>query len=106
MSLGLGQLFYVLLCFINAVAVLSEDRFLAKIGWNAQSDAGFGSDQTQSIKSKMVNLISAVRTLMRSKFRLKMDSKKKRKMLKLNIFVVVPLIAINIIVIIYEIILG
>ncbi|KAI9029614.1 Yos1-like protein [Phycomyces nitens] len=83
MPLGLGQLFYVFLCFINAVAVLSEDRFLAKIGWNAQTDAGFGSDQTQSVKSKMVNLISAVRTLMR-----------------------IPLIAINIIVIIYEIILG
>lgn len=30
LTLGLGQLFYVLLCFINAIAVLSEERFLAR----------------------------------------------------------------------------
>lgn len=30
LALGLGQLFYVLLCFINAIAVLSEERFLAR----------------------------------------------------------------------------
>ncbi|KAG2235420.1 Yos1-like protein [Thamnidium elegans] len=83
LTLGLGQLFYVLLCFINAIAVLSEERFLARIGWTAQPDAGFGNEQGQTIKYKMINLISAVRTLMR-----------------------IPLIAINIIVIIYEIILG
>ncbi|KAF7729556.1 Protein transport protein yos1 [Apophysomyces ossiformis] len=81
MALGLGQLFYVLLFFINAIAVLSEERFLARIGWSAQPEAGFGGEQ--SIKFKIINLISAVRTLMR-----------------------IPLIGINIVVIIYELLLG
>ncbi|CAO3693940.1 unnamed protein product [Rhizopus microsporus] len=81
LTLGLGQLFYVLLCFINAIAVLSEDKFLARIGWTVQPEAGFGNEQT--IKYKIVNLISAVRTLMR-----------------------IPLIGINIVVIIYELLLG
>ena len=39
------------------------------VGWSAQVDPGFGVDQTQSVKYKIVNLISAVRTLMRSKAR-------------------------------------
>lgn len=30
MALGLGQLFYAILLFINAIAVLSEERFLAR----------------------------------------------------------------------------
>ncbi|ORX52743.1 Yos1-like protein [Hesseltinella vesiculosa] len=83
MALGLGQLFYVLLFVINGIAVLSEDRFLARIGWSVQADpSGFGGD-SQSVKFKIINLISAVRTLMR-----------------------IPLIAINIVVIVYELILG
>ncbi|KAG2223160.1 hypothetical protein INT45_011506 [Circinella minor] len=59
MALGLGQLFYAILLFINAIAVLSEERFLARIGWSAQVDPGFGVEQTQSVKYKIVNLISA-----------------------------------------------
>lgn len=64
---------------INSMAILSEDRFLLKskvprcswltrvVGWSAQPDAtGFGGDSSQSVKTKMINLISAVRTLMRS----------------------------------------
>ncbi|KAL9130824.1 MAG: hypothetical protein Q9217_001076 [Psora testacea] len=53
---------------VNAVAVLSEDRFLARIGWGnkpIEPSFGGGGDQT-SVKSKLVNLISSVRTLMRS----------------------------------------
>ncbi|KAI7850545.1 Yos1-like protein [Circinella umbellata] len=83
MALGLGQLFYAILLFINAIAVLSEERFLARIGWSAQVDPGFGVEQSQSVKYKIVNLISAVRTLMR-----------------------IPLIAINVVVIVYELLLG
>ncbi|CAO3626369.1 Yos1-like protein [Cunninghamella echinulata] len=84
LGLGLGQLFYALLFFINGIAVLSEDRFLARIGWSVQMEQnGFGGEQTQSFKYKVVNLISAVRTLMR-----------------------IPLIAINIVVILYELVLG
>ncbi|KAI9272538.1 Yos1-like protein [Sporodiniella umbellata] len=83
LTLGLGHLFYVSLFLINAIAVLSEERFLARIGWTVQPESGFGNEQSQSIKYKTVNLISAVRTLMR-----------------------IPLIGINIIVIIYELIFG
>ncbi|GAB5591882.1 Protein transport protein yos1 [Umbelopsis nana] len=82
MALGLGQLFYVLLLFINAIAILSEERFLGRIGWSAQQEPGFG-EQGQSVKNKIINLISAVRTLLR-----------------------IPLIGINILVIIYELLLG
>ncbi|KAI9879945.1 MAG: hypothetical protein M1830_006253 [Pleopsidium flavum] len=65
---GLGNLFYVSILLVNAIAILSEDRFLARIGWgNAQSDPGFGaSSDTASVKAKIVNLIASVRTLMRS----------------------------------------
>ncbi|KAJ6264626.1 hypothetical protein Dda_0775 [Drechslerella dactyloides] len=82
-----GNLFYVAVLLVNAVAVLSEDRFLARIGWAGQQDQGFGG-QDVSIKAKLINLISAIRTLMR------MAS------------CTVPLIAVNIIIIIYELLLG
>ncbi|PGH27350.1 hypothetical protein AJ80_01062 [Polytolypa hystricis UAMH7299] len=75
----------VVILIINAIAVLSEDRFLARIGWGrTQHDAGFGaSADNASIKAKSVNLIASVRTVMR-----------------------IPLIAINTIIIMYELILG
>ncbi|KAI9803621.1 MAG: hypothetical protein M1826_004952 [Phylliscum demangeonii] len=88
---GLGSLIYVSILLVNAIAILSEDRFLARIGWSAQSFeptfgsggvGGSGADGT-SVKAKMVNLITSVRTLMR-----------------------IPLIAINTLVIAYEIVLG
>ncbi|EON64166.1 hypothetical protein W97_03396 [Coniosporium apollinis CBS 100218] len=64
---GLGGLFYVSILLINAIAILSEDRFLARIGWGASSDPGFGgAPDTTSVKAKIVNLIASVRTLMRS----------------------------------------
>jgi len=82
---GLGKLLYVIVLIINAIAVLSEDRFLARIGWGrTQYDPGFGATpDNASIKAKSVNLIASVRTVMR-----------------------IPLIAINTTIIIYEIILG
>ncbi|RAL17160.1 YOS1 family protein [Aspergillus homomorphus CBS 101889] len=82
---GLGKLFYVIILFINSLAILSEDRFLARIGWGRmQADPAFGAtyDNT-SVKAKTINLIASVRTVMR-----------------------IPLIVINTIVIIYELILG
>ncbi|EWC45531.1 hypothetical protein DRE_05389 [Drechslerella stenobrocha 248] len=36
------------------------------VGWAGQQDPGFGG-QDVSIKAKLINLISAIRTLMRSK---------------------------------------
>jgi len=82
---GLGGLFYISILFVNAIAILSEDRFLARIGWGSTAqDPGFGgaTDNT-SVKAKIVNLIASVRTLMR-----------------------IPLIAINTLIIVYELVLG
>ncbi|KAJ9220427.1 hypothetical protein DTO169C6_7171 [Paecilomyces variotii] len=66
---GLGKLVYVIVLLLNAVSILSEDRFLARIGWGRTqaSEPGFGGayDGT-SIKAKSVNLIASVRTVMRS----------------------------------------
>ncbi|GAB7351568.1 hypothetical protein MBLNU459_g2192t1 [Dothideomycetes sp. NU459] len=82
---GLGGLFYVSILLVNAIAILSEDRFLARIGWGStQTEPAFGgqADNT-SVKAKIINLIASVRTLMR-----------------------IPLIAINTLIIVYELILG
>ncbi|KAL4896760.1 Yos1-like protein [Aspergillus ambiguus] len=82
---GLGKLFYTLILITNAIAVLSEDRFLARIGWGrTQADPAFGATyDSTSVKAKSINLIASVRTVMR-----------------------IPLIVINTIVIAYELILG
>ncbi|PWY80697.1 Yos1-like protein [Aspergillus sclerotiicarbonarius CBS 121057] len=82
---GLGKLVYVIILLINSLAVLSEDRFLARIGWGrTQGDPAFGAAyDTTSVKAKTINLIASVRTVMR-----------------------IPLIVINTIVIVYELILG
>ncbi|CUM63659.1 uncharacterized protein PRCAT00001243001 [Priceomyces carsonii] len=89
---GLGKLLYFLLLSVNGIAVLSEDRFLNRIGWGATSNnnaqyqqftPAVDSGEGQSIKGNLINLISAVRTLLRW-----------------------PLILVNILIIIYELILG
>ncbi|GAK66207.1 ribosomal protein S8 [Moesziomyces antarcticus] len=92
---GLGSAFYLILFITNALAVLSEDRFLARVGWSSNSlanahsfDQGFSqagpyAQNDVTVKARLINLISAVRTLMR-----------------------IPLVAINIVVVIYLIILG
>ncbi|KAJ7682809.1 Yos1-like protein [Mycena polygramma] len=93
-----GTIIYVSLLVVNSMAVLSEDRFLARIGWassqvpNANAgfqqtydpQTGYGVQQGEtSMKARLIDLISAVRTLMR-----------------------IPLIGCNIIIIIYELLLG
>ncbi|KAG5370206.1 Protein transport protein [Yarrowia sp. C11] len=80
---GLGRLIYVILLLVNSAAILSEDRFLNRIGWGSSEPAGFGQAQDQSIKNKLINLISAIRTLLR-----------------------IPLIIANTLVIVYEVVLG
>ncbi|KZF25952.1 Yos1-like protein, partial [Xylona heveae TC161] len=83
MLFAFGSLFYASILIINAIAILSEDRFLARIGWGTTTDPGFGgSADSTSVKAKIINLIASVRTLMR-----------------------IPLIAINSLVIIYELVL-
>ncbi|OJJ74680.1 hypothetical protein ASPBRDRAFT_193386 [Aspergillus brasiliensis CBS 101740] len=65
---GLGKLVYVIILLINSLAVLSEDRFLARIGWGrTQADPAFGATyDTTSVKAKTINLIASVRTVMRT----------------------------------------
>nr|GAT59415.1 predicted protein [Mycena chlorophos] len=95
----LGKIIYVSLLLVNSMAVLSEERFLARIGWVSSSQAtnnansgfqqtydpqtGYGVQQEVGVKSRLIDLISAVRTLMR-----------------------IPLIGFNILIIIYELALG
>ncbi|KDR83750.1 hypothetical protein GALMADRAFT_219584 [Galerina marginata CBS 339.88] len=96
---GLGTVIYVSLLMINAIAILSEDRFLARIGWVSASrqvrdvntgfqqpydQTGYGAAQADvGMKTRIIDLISAVRTLMR-----------------------IPLIVINTVVILYELAWG
>ncbi|KAF2132805.1 Yos1-like protein [Dothidotthia symphoricarpi CBS 119687] len=82
---GLGGLFYVAVLLINAIAILSEDRFLARIGWTASAEpAGFGGPRDDaSVKARLINLVSSVRTVMR-----------------------IPLIPINFLMIMYLLVLG
>ncbi|KAK7695988.1 hypothetical protein QCA50_000628 [Cerrena zonata] len=96
MMLGLGTILYVFVLLLNATAVLSEDRFLARIGWAstpAQAGNGYAQPYDQTgyatgqqdigVKGRIINLISAVRTLMR-----------------------IPLIGINLVIIVYEMLAG
>lgn len=85
---GFGKLIYITVLLLNAIAILSEDRFLARIGMGRSSmnndNVGFGGRQDQdSVKSRVVNLISSIRMVTR-----------------------VPLIAVNVGIISYEILLG
>ncbi|CCU76113.1 unnamed protein product [Blumeria hordei] len=86
MFFAFGNLIYISVLLINAIAILSEDRFLARVGWsNSVSEPAFGatSGGDASIKSKLINLMTSVRTLMR-----------------------IPLIITNTVIIIYELALG
>jgi len=63
----------VIILIVNGIAILSEDRFLARIGWAATQpeQVSFGGNAGDvSIKAKMVNLISATRLLTRSELSL------------------------------------
>jgi hypothetical protein len=81
--LFLGNLLYIIILLINAVAILSQDRFLARINLSQARDPGFGVDPESSAKGRIVHLISSVQTLLR-----------------------VPLIVVNVLIIAYELVLG
>ncbi|KAH9879089.1 hypothetical protein J1614_002524 [Plenodomus biglobosus] len=117
---GLGGLLTSVVLLINAIAILSEDRFLARstsllhqhttalytsnpyailsrsvaqntgltyvriVGWTNALEPGFGGARDDaSIKARLINLVSSVRTLMR-----------------------IPLMFINTFMIIYYLVLG
>jgi hypothetical protein len=128
----LWELFYIFLLLTNAVAVLNEERFLARseltwllmtqgaddppycvignlleiVGWSSSQAAqqtynGYEQTAEEGIKSRLVYLITAIRTLLRSEHAIApYPSHSHRQILT------VPLIAINVIVIVYELVLG
>ncbi|GAA5876489.1 hypothetical protein JCM1840_005555 [Sporobolomyces johnsonii] len=105
---GLGSVAYFALLLVNAVAILSKERFLTPLGlttshfqqqqhasFSPTGTAGFdaygmpvqgqigGGAAEVSVKMRAVQLVDAVRTLMR-----------------------IPLIPINVVVIVYELLFG
>ncbi|XP_032675512.1 immediate early response 3-interacting protein 1 [Odontomachus brunneus] len=82
MAFTLWTLFEATLLCLNAVCVLNEERFLAKVGWASwQNVQGFGEPPTA--KTQILNLIKSIRTVMK-----------------------VPLIFFNILTIIVKLVLG
>ncbi|XP_078486839.1 immediate early response 3-interacting protein 1-like [Ciona intestinalis] len=64
MGFSLYSLIEAILLFVNAAAILHEERFLSKIGWGSDhSTGGFGEDP--GMKTQLINLIRSVRTVMR-----------------------------------------
>ncbi|NXN78890.1 IR3IP protein, partial [Bombycilla garrulus] len=64
MAFTLYALLQASLLFVNAVAVLHEERFLRQVGWgNDQGIGGFGEEP--GIKAQLTNLIRSIRTVMR-----------------------------------------
>ena len=81
MALGLWSLLEAILLVVNAICVLHEERFLAKVGWSVQHNRGFG--EGGGVKEQSLNIIRSVRTVMR-----------------------LPLIFVNSVVIVKKLILG
>ncbi|KAF7248435.1 hypothetical protein EG68_09307 [Paragonimus skrjabini miyazakii] len=77
---GIGSLVEAVILLLNAVCILHEKRFLAKIGW-ATDDKDFG--EPSSVKSQLLNVIHSIRTVMR-----------------------IPLIGVNVAVIVLKLVLG
>ncbi|KAL5340797.1 hypothetical protein BJX70DRAFT_396494 [Aspergillus crustosus] len=109
---GLGRLVYVIILITNSIAILSEDRFLARIGWGrTQADPAFGAayDST-SVKAKTINLIATPRTSSNSEDEggavVSLDIAEDTHANDSSLELTVPLIVINTIIIVYEFILG
>ncbi|PWN22374.1 Yos1-like protein [Microstroma glucosiphilum] len=81
-----GTILYVSVLCLNAAAILNEERFLSRVGWSPasiqyeqQHSFGGGAPTEPGVKERLVNLIAAVRTLLR-----------------------VPLCLLNLVIIVYE----
>lgn len=77
---GIGTLFFVIVLLLNAVSILHENRFLKRLFGSDEPSFGAPDD---SLMSKMLTLIRSIRTVTRP-----------------------ALIAANIVIIIYLLILG
>ncbi|KAF8524609.1 Yos1-like protein [Hysterangium stoloniferum] len=120
MGLSIGNIIYIAVLLVNAIAILSEERFLARIGWStqqaqpgqqgfAQPYDAYGGGATQgdiSMKGKMINLIGAVRTLMRSELCCHKGAHVFNLLICFSVLFTVPLIGINLVIIVYELVLG
>jgi len=84
---GFGHLICSSVLIVNAIAILSPDRFLARVGWAKRTDeyafGHGGQDAPPSMKAKIVDLIASVQMLMR-----------------------IPLILVNTLMIVYLLLLG
>jgi len=63
MALTLGALLEASLLVVNAICVLHEKRFLAKVGWASDNARGFG--EQLGVKAQILNIIHSTRTVMR-----------------------------------------
>ncbi|KAH8713858.1 Protein transport protein yos1 [Beauveria bassiana] len=102
----LGNLFYVTCLLINAVAILSEDRFLARINLSPGShDPGFGTgSEPQSVQAKICTNIDEEYVLApRAGARAQCTEELRGKIADRR---TVPLIIANTLIILYELILG
>ncbi|KAK4231771.1 Yos1-like protein [Podospora fimiseda] len=80
----LGTLLYVIVLALNAITVLSEDRFLARVNLTPETHRrNFGENPDSSIKYRTIQLVSSIRTLAR-----------------------IPLIIVNTLIIFWELIFG
>ncbi|GAB1310129.1 hypothetical protein MFIFM68171_00339 [Madurella fahalii] len=80
----LGKLLYITVLLLNAICIPSEDRFLARVSLTPETyHRSFGQESDTGVKYKIIQLIASVRTVMR-----------------------IPLIAINTLIIVYELVLG
>ncbi|CAK9812662.1 Immediate early response 3-interacting protein 1 [Anthophora quadrimaculata] len=82
MAFTLWSLFEATILCLNAICVLNENRFLAKVGWASwQNVQGFGEPPT--MKLQLLNLVRSIRTVAR-----------------------IPLIFINVLMIIIKLVVG
>lgn len=79
MAFSLWGLLEAALLVVNAVCILHEKRFLAKFGWSSD----FVCEPASAAKSQLLNVVHSTRAVMR-----------------------IPLIFVNTIVIVKELILG
>jgi hypothetical protein len=63
MAFTLWSLLEAALLVVNAICILHEQRFLAKIGWASDNSRGFG--EQPGIKAQILNIIHSTRTVMR-----------------------------------------
>ncbi|KAF2905894.1 hypothetical protein ILUMI_00284 [Ignelater luminosus] len=66
MAFTLWNLFEAALLCLNAVCVLHEERFLAKIGWSSKSPSVQGFGEQPTAKAQILNLVHSIRTVARS----------------------------------------